>query len=334
MQKKSLSRVFVLLLLVLCLLNGCGKQGSGEPSSIPESSGMDSSNTISTSEPVISESVETTIPSESVTTAPSDTATQPSEVTYFVSVTNWVGIPMEKVRVKIYPDDSLINLVTMGNTDANGTFSFVSEPSDSYVAVLQNVPKGYGVDAVYPLEGEETVIKLGAVTLTEENMGSLKLSLGNPMPDFPITAPDGSEVMLYELLSEKKAVVLNFWNLDCVPCKMEFPYLQSAYEQFSEDVAVIALNPFDADAAITAFQQEKGYTFWMAQCDYRLETILSIPAHPTTVVIDRFGAITLIHTGSVPDEQPFVDMFSFFAGDDYQHTVIDDLDQLPGNTPA
>lgn len=301
---KTLFKAALLAVLCICFLAGCGD------------------------DPVVTE------PSEQ-TTAPSDPApTVPKTVDYTAQVTNMGGLPLDGVRVKIFPDSSLVNLVDMGLSDAEGMFSFTAEASDAYVAVLQNLPEGYEAEACYQLTGEHTVIRLGAGELTEEKLDSLNLTLGSPMPDFTVTTPDGTMLTLSSLLAEKDAVVLNFWNLSCTPCKMEFPHLQEAFEQLGDDVAVLALDPYDQDQGITDFQSENGYTFTMAACDFRWERMLSLKAYPTTVVIDRFGNISLIHTGSVPAVQPFLDMFEFFSADEYKQTFVEDLEQLSTFEPA
>ena len=67
-------------------------------------------------------------------------------------------------------------------------------------------------------------------------------ALGDTMEDFTAQLCDGTQVSLSGLLSEKKAVFLNFWARWCGPCEMEFPYMQQAYDQMSPDIAVVALS--------------------------------------------------------------------------------------------
>ena len=67
--------------------------------------------------------------------------------------------------------------------------------------------------------------------------------LGDNMGDYTVTDINGQTHSFSELLQSKKAIVLNFWFVNCGPCQMEFPYLQSAYDTYSDDVAVIAINP-------------------------------------------------------------------------------------------
>ena len=183
-----------------------------------------------------------------------------ANMTYTVQVKTEGGLALEKIGVYVYEDSTLADLVAVEKTDETGMVSFDAPQSDSYVAVLKDVPEGYGVEESYPLTGETTEIVL-KVQMVEADLNNATYTLGGAMGDFTFTAADGKAYKLSELLQTKKAVVLNFWYLNCEPCKMEFPYLQEAYAQYSDSVAVLAMNPVDGDdASIQAFAQELGLT--------------------------------------------------------------------------
>ena len=61
--------------------------------------------------------------------------------------------------------------------------------------------------------------------------------VGDTMDDFTIKLTDGTDVTLSELLKTHKAVLLNIWATWCGPCRMEFPYMEEAYKQVSDDLA-------------------------------------------------------------------------------------------------
>ena len=90
--------------------------------------------------------------------------------------------------------------------------------------------------------------------ITNEDLSSAQLKLGDVMYDFSVTTPDGEKITLSKLLQEKKMVLLNFWYTTCSWCVTEFPYMEQAYQQYKDDVAIIGLNPLgETDAAIKAF---------------------------------------------------------------------------------
>lgn len=248
-------------------------------------------------------------------------------VTYTVQVKNQGGLFLPNVGVYIYEDDTLAELVWFAKTDDSGKMTFTDVPSESYVAVLTDVPTGYAVETMYPITGEQTEIVLSAAQMSED-VTDLTYKLGDMMMDFTVEDAEGNTYTLSKLLEQKKAVVLNFWYVACGPCKAEFPYLQEAYEKYSDSIAVLAMNPVDDAEAVAKFQKEMGLTFPMMACDPEWANIMQLTAYPTTVVIDRYGNITLIHKGSVDNAKTFADTFAYFAAEEYQQKLIKDIAEL------
>lgn len=235
------------------------------------------------------------------------------------------GMPLEGVGVYFYTDSTLAELVWFAKTDAEGKVGFEDLASDSYVAVLDKVPDGYKVEEYYPLTGETTEIILSA-DMAEGDLADLRYKLGDVMMNFSVTGSDGTVYVLSELLQQKQAVVLNFWYLECAPCRAEFPYLQEAYAKYSDKLEVLALNPVNEDStAIDAFREEQGLTFPMMHCDPAWAEAMELTAYPTTVVIDRYGNIALIHKGSIDKAKTFEDAFAFFTAEDYVQTQVKDI---------
>lgn len=248
--------------------------------------------------------------------------------TYTVQVCSEGGKALEKVAVYVYKDETLADLVAVEKTDAEGNASFQAPTLDTYAVVLQDVPSGYLVELSYPITGETTQIRL-AVELVEGDLSAVTYWLGDVMQDFTFTATDGNEYKLSELLQTKKAVVLNFWYINCNPCRAEFPYLQEAYAQYSDDIELLAMNPQDKDnTAIAEFATDLGLTFPVGAADPEWATAMQILGYPTTVVIDRYGSIALIHESGFKDAQIVGDIFEYFTADDYEQTTVKDIEQL------
>lgn len=256
-----------------------------------------------------------------------------SMVEYVVNVENKGGTPIDKCSVEVICPGTGMTTLFKGMTNAEGKISFTALPGE-YAVVVSRVPDGYAVAESYKVTGENTTIVLEPAIMTEDDLNNSKLALGDAMPDFTITGADGTKYVLSELLKEKKVVVLNFWFLNCEPCKMEFPYLQEAYDLLRDDIAVLALNPYDGDKAeVSAFQANNGYTFTMAKCDPRWSKMMKVDAYPTTVVIDRYGNICLVHRGMVTETQTFLNMFGYFVSDSYEQTFVKSLSELPNYEP-
>lgn len=244
-----------------------------------------------------------------------------------VRIVNQSDAPLANVGVYIYEDSTKAELVWYDTTNEAGEMTFEDVQKDTYVAVLAEVPVGYGVEEYYPLTGLTTEIRLSAGTMTGEE--DITYKLGDMVMDFTVTDTDGNTYSLLELLQSKDAVVLNFYYNGCVPCQMEFPHLQEAYLEYSENIAVIAMNPMDDEAAVAQFKQENGLTFPMVACNPNWEKIMNVTAYPTTVVIDRLGNIVLKHTGSVDSAQTFKDVFAAVSGEDYEQIFYQSLSEVP-----
>ena len=61
---------------------------------------------------------------------------------------------------------------------------------------------------------------------------------GQIFPDFSVNTIRGSAFSLSESLETHDLVLINFWATWCGPCCMEFPFLEEAWEQYSDCVDV------------------------------------------------------------------------------------------------
>ncbi len=268
------------------------------------------------------EGTQTEGPTEAANTAPQTAA-------HSIRLVSESGKAFEKVGVYIYEDEALSELVWFARTDDAGALTFQAPLCESYVAVLDGVPDGYAVAEHYALTGTATEIVLSVDMVAGDDLSGKRFALGDVMADISVTDVSGKTCKISELLQEKKAVVLNFWFLSCTPCKMEFPHLQEAYEAYSDQVAVLALNPIDANEAdIAAYAQEMGLSFPVAACDARLQQAMQLVSYPTTVVIDRYGIISLVHEGSITSTRSFEDIFSYFAAEDYTQSIVEDVNDI------
>jgi len=248
--------------------------------------------------------------------------------TYTVEVKTDNGKPFEEVEVRVYTDTTKNDIVAVGKTDENGMFSFESKDSIGSVIYLEGIPMGYNLEESYEIAAKDTQIVLSAQLLSEDALEGVTFQLGDVFADMSVTTPDGKTCTISDILREKRAVVLNFWYLGCQPCRMEFPYLQTAYDSYKDVLEVIAINPMDGtDDTIAAFAQENGLTFPMAVCDAKWTEHISVAAYPTTVVIDRYGTIGYVHAGGM-EEADFMKLFEFFTAEDYEQTTIRRLSDI------
>lgn len=267
---------------------------------------------------------------DSTTSAPGVTTDAPSNTTsandgtkmpYTVEIVSEGGLKLKDITVLIYSDATLTVMNGYAKTDENGIASF-SLPAGvtTYHAVLTEVPNGYNLADSYPLTGSETKITLSAELIPEGNLAGTRFKLGDVMHDFTVKTTDGETFNLAETLKTKKAVLINFWYINCSWCQEEFPYMNSVYQQYADDIAVIALNPYasDSESSIQTYKAANSLAFPMAKLnDTSIVEAFGVAAYPTSVMIDRYGTITVIEEGAIISEAPFIAAFEHFKAENY-----------------
>lgn len=154
--------------------------------------------------------------------------------------------------------------------------------------------------------------------------------LGQPFPDFTAVDTEGNTFTLSEALKEKKAVLINLWATWCPPCQAEFPFLDEAYAQRADDVAVIALSIEGEDTleAIAEFKNNLGLSLPMGRDEGEaLSNYVQAYYIPTTVIVDRFGNACFMDSGAITSTDAFLRLMDAFLGDDYMASRV--LDAIP-----
>lgn len=183
-------------------------------------------------------------------------------------------------------------------------------------------------------EGENTPETEGTVVPAGDyNPTVTGFKLGDIIADFSFTTYDRKTVTLSEVLAEKDAVLINIFATWCGPCKSEFPFMESAYQQFKDRVEIMALSGDGSDNAdkIRQLATSLGLTFPMGMDTPGFMRSFNLNAFPTTIVLDRFGTIVFTNVGSFPDEASFVNLFEFLVSDEYTESVV--LDTIPPEMP-
>ena len=161
------------------------------------------------------------------------------------------------------------------------------------------------------------------------SLAESKYSLGDKMGDHTVTDVNGVSYKVSDLLKEKKVIVLNFWFINCGPCRMEFPYMEEAYQSFKEDIEILAINPVgDSEADIKAFAKDMGLSFPVIEGDENWNFAMGIQGYPTTVVIDRTGTVSFVHTGYIDSTETFNSIFEFFTDKGYTPTLVENISDI------
>lgn len=253
--------------------------------------------------------------------------TTPADLTgCTIEVKSVGGKALQGVGMYIYKDAAMTDMIDYVKTDANGIATISHPVPVGSIIVPDKVPEGYVTQESYPITTAQT--KIALQTQLREQFG--KITLGDVMFDFTVTDIDGNSHKLSDLLETKRAVVLNLWYVNCNPCKAEFPYLNMAYSNYSDVIEVLALNPEgDNEDAIREFASDYALPFPAVKADEAWKNTIGGLAYPATIIIDRFGAVGLIHIGGIESSQTFENAFAYFTSDNYVQSTVKDIEDIP-----
>lgn len=294
----NLKKVSALVLLLcgfvcLCLLSGCDNPQPTEPTTTP--------------------------------------TTEVPDAIYTISVKTAGGLMLsDEVDYCIFDSAERNYIVKHGPMPKDGIIIFTAPRSDDYIFILKDVPLGYDVQGEYKITSTKLDIVLTASVITEGNATDRVYGLGDVITDFTVTDTDGNVHTISEILKTKEAVVLNFWYTGCGPCKMEFPLLQKAYDLYKDKLEVIAMDSYkgETEEDVAKFKADNGLTFPMAKVDSAWNTSMQVQSYPRTVIIDRYGVICLIETGSVLEEGVFEGAFNYFTQENYTQRLVEEMKDL------
>ncbi len=337
-MKKCTKRLVGLLAALACVgglsltMIGCGDD-AGDPTD------TGATGTDTTAGDTAASTDETAPETQAATQATTQPETQPAgKVSYAFTVQSIGGLKLKGVNIYIYADSALEDLISFGTTDDNGAATITLNSSDKYVAVLSGLPAGYKPESYYSLTGESTTIRVTSSVITDSTSTGSGYTLGSVMYDFKVTDTDGTVHQLSELLKTKKVVMLNFWATWCTYCIGEFPDMDASYQKYKDKVEILALDPDadDTEQAITAAKAQYGVSFPMAKDYTTLSTAgFNVAGFPTTVIIDRYGVVSYVHSGAIPAQIYFDALFEYYTADNYEQKLLTDLSELvPKQVPT
>lgn len=146
------------------------------------------------------------------------------------------------------------------------------------------------------------------VTDDETTGGGSLVNTGDRVPDFALTAQDGSMVTAASL--EGRAYVLSFFDTKCPDCRKELQVLQQLYDQYKGTVTLLNVPRSETEAQVQAYWEEAG---------------LSMPYHipHDKDLYYRFATMTVPRTYIVGGEGKVLASF-----DDNPTASMESLDQV------
>lgn len=117
------------------------------------------------------------------------------------------------------------------------------------------------------------------------NSGELK--------DFTLNDLSGQKVNFKQLVSSKKAVLLNFWATWCPPCREEIPGLVSLQKKYeAEGFTVLGVSIGESHKKVSNFAKKMGMNYpVLLDSDQKVGESYQIVGIPTSYLYDSTGAL-------------------------------------------
>lgn len=119
-------------------------------------------------------------------------------------------------------------------------------------------------------------------------------------PDFTLKALDGNNLRLAEQRGD--IMLINFWASWCGPCIQEMPALDKLAQKYQMlGVQVWGVNVENDNKAALAYLNKVPVGFpVLFDVDNSVSKAFQVEAMPTTVIIDKNGAVRSVHRGYQP----------------------------------
>ena len=144
---------------------------------------------------------------------------------------------------------------------------------------------------------------LGVLLLVRAGTGPTddRVAVDKPAPGIVGTTLDGAAFDLASLRG--KPVVINFWGPSCVPCRDEFPLLESKVtEHMADDFTVVGVLTDDPVEPAREFVAQYGADWaTVVDPDKAIKAAYRVAARPQTYFVDRTGVVRSIQIGELTD---------------------------------
>ena len=124
-----------------------------------------------------------------------------------------------------------------------------------------------------------------------------------PAPAFTLESTGGQRVSLAQFKGD--VVMINFWASWCGPCRQEMPLLDSIYRKYKDlGFTLIGVNVEPDSKAANAWLKATPVTYpVLYDTQSQVSQLYQVQAMPTTVIIDRTGAVRYVHRGYLPGDE-------------------------------
>lgn len=129
------------------------------------------------------------------------------------------------------------------------------------------------------------------------------VKVGERAPDFQLQNLEGETISLSDFRG--KPVLINFWATWCPPCRVEMPYLQQIYDEWSEKgLVLLAIDLAESPAKIGDFLRTNNLSLpVLLDTDMNVSRRYNVSPIPTTFFVDRNGIIQSKVIGAFPNKE-------------------------------
>ena len=255
-------------------------------------------------------------------------------IEYEVRVVSAGGMALSGITIYIHSGDGFNIVTSPKTTDTDGKVKLFLPQRSDYSVQIADAPDGYDATDGMTRNDRYDLTENTLITLTSKPIADGKhkdvYALGDVMHDFTLTDVNGDTYTLSELLETKDMVMLNFWFKSCYYCEIEFPHINNAYNNYIDDIEILAINDYDSISTIQGYPAYLGIDLKIPLIPHNSLSLSNFPSngYPTTVIIDRYGVICAIIVGSIPYEYIWNNIFDHFTGADYEQRIITNLNEF------
>lgn len=193
---------------------------------------------------------------------------------------------------KLKLDENSIVVDSAGTRYAYSIWRYLVGSGDYSLKAVRNGQEYHYL--LYKLSEEMKVKRMESIAKPRE---SPYFNTGSRLKDFSLKDLNGKKYKLKELSG--KVVVLNFWFINCGPCRKEIPDLNKLVVKYkdSTDVVFLAIALDDA-RSIETFLKQSPFNYNIVSDGRYDAEMYGIKSYPTHVVLDRRSNV-IFHTNGL-----------------------------------
>jgi cytochrome c biogenesis protein CcmG/thiol:disulfide interchange protein DsbE len=160
-----------------------------------------------------------------------------------------------------------------------------------------------GLSPAWVATGAIALLVLGLLAYALVFQPTQPPQVGSPVPDFQLTALDGSPM---DLSAQRgRVVVINFFASWCAPCRQEAADLEQTWREYQEqDVQFLGIAYKDASSKAQTFLDEYGVTYPSAvDLSNTAARAYGVTGVPETFIVDQQGQLTHHFLGPISQAQ-------------------------------